>query len=222
MEYAIIFDMDGVIIDSNPFHKTSWDQFLLKKGYPYNDEIFDNIISGRTGSTSLRILLGQELTDNVVEDYLEEIDGNFQIILRDAEDVGPLPGLLNFLQLIKSAGYKIALATSAPAGNVVLTLDKTNLREYFDVILDKTDVTHGKPDPEVYLKSVSALGLRKDRCVVFEDSRAGIKSAINAGLKVIGVTTSHTGKELLEEGVNMVIDDFVGLELKEVINLLEA
>ena len=101
-----------------------------------------------------------------------------------------------------------------------LTLEKTNLRKYFDVILDKTDVTNGKPDPEVYLNTVNRLGTEKDRCVVFEDSRAGIQSAISAGLRVIGVTTGHSRKELLEEGVAMVIDDFRNLRLEEVINLI--
>ena len=220
MEQAIIFDMDGVIIDSNPYHKISWEHFLVKNGHPFNDEIFDNIISGKTGSTSIRLLLGEDLSEEIAAGYLKEIDGDFQEILRQAKDVEPTPGLPAFLQAIRSAGYKTALATSAPPGNVDLTLERTNLRKYFDVILDKTDVTNGKPDPEVYLNAVNRLGTEKDRCVVFEDSRAGIQSAISAGLRVIGVTTGHCRKELLEEGVSMVIDDFQDLRLEEVMNLI--
>ena len=216
MKDAVIFDMDGVIIDSNPYHKISWERFLIKNGYPFNDDIFDNIISGRTGGTSLRMLLAENIPEEIVAKYLMEIDEEFQEILRNAKDVGPAPGLPEFLDTIKNAGFKTALATSAPPGNVELTLDKTNLREYFDLILDKTDVTNGKPNPEVYLNTVSLLGVEKDRCVVFEDSRAGIKSAISAGLRVIGVTTSHSRNELLEEGVSMVIDDFQNLQLEEV------
>ena len=79
-----------------------------------------------------------------------------------------------------------------------------------------------KPDPEVYLKTVSKLGIIKDHCVVFEDSRAGINSAIDAGIKVIGVTSGHTREELLEEGVSMVIDDFTNLDLMEVNKLIEG
>ena len=124
------------------------------------------------------------------------------------------------MQAIKACGYKTALATSAPPGNVTLTLEKLNLQHYFDVILDQTDVTNGKPDPEVYLNTVDRLGIHKERCVVFEDSKAGIKSAISAGLKVIGVATGHTREELLEEGVEMVVDDFVDLNLEDVIKII--
>ncbi len=221
MEYAVIFDMDGVIIDSNPTHKISWENFLIKKGLPFNDDIFNDIISGKTGTTSLRILLGHEISDDVIASYVNEIDEEFQKTLRDADNVSPMPGLLYFLQVIKAAGYKTALATSAPTANVELTLEKTRLREFFDVILDKTNVTKGKPDPEVYLKTISKLGVKKDQCVVFEDSKAGIRSAINASLKVIGVTSGHSREELQEEGVSMVIDDFTNLDLKEVINLIK-
>ncbi len=89
------------------------------------------------------------------------------------------------------------------------------------MILDKSDVKKGKPDPEVYLKTVSRLGINKDHSVVFEDSRAGISSALDAGIKVIGVTSGFTREELLEEGVCMVIDDFTNLDLMEVRNLIE-
>ena len=222
MKYAVIFDMDGVVIDSNPLHEISWKNFLVKKGLPFNDDIFDDIISGKTGSTSLRLLLGPGLADDVITAYVNEIDEEFQKILGDEENVSPMPGLVYFLQVIKAAGYKTALATSAPTANVELTLDKTNLREFFDVILDKTDVSKGKPNPEVYLKTVSQLGIKKEHCVVFEDSRAGIESAINANLTVIGVTTGHSREELQEEGVSMVIDDYTNLDLEDVINLISG
>lgn len=220
MKYGIIFDLDGVVIDSNPIHKISWKNFLAKIGLPFNDDIFDNIISGKNGITSLRILLGQEPSNEVITSYVAEIDQEFQKILRDTPKVFPMPGLVNFLQVVKAAGNKTALATSAPPGNVKLILDKISLIEYFDVILDKSDVMKGKPDPEVYLKTVSKLGIHKDQCVVFEDSKAGIKSATDAGIKVIGVTSGHTREELLEEGVSMAIDDFTKLDLREVNNLI--
>ncbi len=213
--------MDGVIIDSNPYHKISWENFLVKTGYPYSDELFEKTISGQTGTTSLRILFGNELSEGEMDGYLEEIDGEFQKILAKADRVGSLPGLPDFLRAVKGAGHKTALATSAPTGNVDLTLDKINLREFFDLILDKSDVTNGKPDPEVYLKSVSRLGVKKDHCIVFEDSLAGIRAALNAGLKVIGVTTSHSRDVLLEQGVIMTIDDFQSFTPVDVIQLID-
>lgn len=220
MEFAFIFDMDGVVIDSNPYHKIAWGHFLARHGFPFNDETFDNVISGRTGSTSIRILLGKELSEEEAGQYLREIDEGFQEILRRENGIGPVPGLTRFLKAIRKSGSKTALATSAPPGNVDLTLDKLQLRPYFDVILDRTDVTRGKPDPEVYLNTVGRLRLAREQCVVFEDSKAGIQAALAAGLKVIGVTTSHSRDELLGQGAVMTIGDFKGIVPGDVFNLI--
>lgn len=92
MVLAFIFDMDGVIIDSNPYHKIAWSNFLKNKGLPFNDEIFYRIISGKTGEGSLRILFEEDLSPEQVEEYLREIDGGFQNILREAENVKPTSG----------------------------------------------------------------------------------------------------------------------------------
>ena len=221
MEIGLIFDMDGVIIDSNPFHKIAWRNFLLNKGVPYSDEIFDNVISGRNGPTNIRILMGQDLPEKIVCEYVAEIDGGFREILRNTEEIGPIPGLYEFLDAIQNSGFKTAMATSAPKGNIELVLEKLRLRNCFDVIVDGDDVTRGKPDPEVYLTTVEKLGVTKEQCIVFEDSRMGIRSALSAGLPVVGVSSSHNKEELLEEGVAMVIDDFKNLTLHEVLHLLQ-
>ncbi len=220
MNYALIFDMDGVVIDSNPYHKISWKNFLDKRGIPFNDQIFDEVISGRTGNTSLPILFGKELSEDVTADYVMEIDSEFQEILRQSDDAAPLAGLQELLESARSSGIKTALATSAPPGNVNLTMDKLNFRHYFDVIIDKTEVVHGKPDPEVYLKTLDKLGVETNRCIVFEDSKSGIKSALAAGLRVIGVSTGHSRELLLEEGVSMVIEDFRNLNLEDMFQIM--
>jgi len=217
----LIFDMDGVIIDSNPYHKIAWWEFLGKQGIHFNDQLFDDSISGRQGNSTLRNLISTHLTEQKINDYLDEIDGTFQEILRRAEGVEPPSGLVSFLRAIKAAGSKTALATSAPARNVELSLEKLQLRSYFDVILDKTDVTNGKPDPEVYLTAVERLGIQTDRCVVFEDSRAGIRSALAAGLRVVGVTSGHSSEELLAEGVTMAIEDFTAITLDDIQKILQ-
>jgi beta-phosphoglucomutase len=220
MEYGLIFDMDGVLVNSNPSHRISWKNFLLRKGYPYSEELFDEVISGRTGNTTLRILMGDELTDQVVSEYIAEIDAEFQDIFGATEESVHFPGLYEFLDEVRMAGFKTALATSAATGNVTLSLKKLELEDYFSVIIDKNDVTRGKPDPEVYLASLARLGLSKARCLVIEDSKAGVQAALGAGLRVIGISTSHTREELLEEGVSMVIEDFTNLNIKELLNLL--
>jgi beta-phosphoglucomutase len=220
MEYGLIFDMDGVLVNSNPYHRISWKNFLLRKGYPYSEELFDEVISGRTGNTTLRILMGDELTDQVVSEYIAEIDADFQDIFGATEESVHFPGLYEFLDEVRMAGFKTALATSAATGNVTLSLKKLGLEDYFSVIIDINDVTRGKPDPEVYLASLARLGVSKARCLVIEDSKAGVQAALGAGLRVIGISTSHTREELLEEGVSMVIEDFTNLNIKELLDIL--
>ncbi len=221
MEYGFIFDMDGVIINTNPYHRISWENFIRGKGLPYSDELFNNVLSGQTGETSLRTLLDHELSDVQIDQYLQEIDGHFREIFRDAPHVEAFPGVVSFLEAASEAGIKTGLATSAPPGNVDLVMERLGIRERFGFILDSTAVSHGKPNPEIYNTSVQRLGLDNRQCIVFEDSKSGIQSARAAGLKVVGVTSTHKSGELLEEGVDLVIRDFNGLSTDNIINLLQ-
>ena len=221
MEYGFIFDMDGVVIDSNPYHKIAWEKFLAGQGIHYDDKLFDNVLSGRTGPTSLRLIFGEDLNREKLDLFLEEVDLNYQTILRQAEDVRPIAGLHTFLDQLIRNGYRLALATSAPALNIELGLQKLKLENTFEHIVGKVDVSHGKPHPEVYLTTLELLGMAAENCIVFEDSKAGIQSAQNAGIKVVGIASAHSKEELLEEGVSMVVDDFTGLKLDQVLTLIQ-
>ncbi len=221
MEYGFIFDMDGVIIDTNPYHRISWEKFIRGKGLPYSDKLFNNFLSGQTGETSLRALLDEDLSDVQIEEYLQEIDGHFRDIFGDAPHVEAFPGVVSFLDAVCESGIRTGLATSAPPGNVDLVMERLGIRERFGFILDSTTVSNGKPNPEIYNNSVQRLGLDNSQCIVFEDSISGIQSAIAAGLKVVGVTSTHTSAELLEEGVDLVIKDFNGLSKNDIIKLLQ-
>ncbi len=220
MEYGFIFDMDGVVIDSNPYHKIAWESFLDGKGYAYDEFTFENMLSGRTGPTSMRLLFGDDLPDKLMEEYLEEVDGMYQRILRDMDKATPIAGVKEFIRRVKKEGHRLALATSAPPLNISMGLEKLNMKESFEIILGKVDVSHGKPHPEVYQKTVERLGLPKANCIVFEDSLAGIRSARSAGLQVVGIASAHSKEELLNEGVSLVVDDFRGLLPETVLALI--
>jgi len=220
MEYGFIFDMDGVVIDSNPYHKIAWGKFLSGQEIPFDDQLFDNVLSGRTGPTSLRMLFGEDLSQDKLDLYLDEVDSNYQTILRESEDVRPIAGVHDFLNQITGNGMRLALATSAPVLNIELGLQKLQLENTFEHIVGKVDVSHGKPHPEVYLRSLELLGMAAENCIVFEDSKAGIQSARSAGIKVVGIASGHSKEELLEEGVSMVVDDFVGMELDQILSLI--
>jgi beta-phosphoglucomutase family hydrolase len=201
--FAVIFDMDGVIIDSNPFHKISLRQFCEKYGYHLSDEELVNRIYGRTNKEWITNLFGPLSHDELVR-YEEEKEGLFRELFKN--DIKALDGLNQFLHQLKEKNIPVAIGTSAPRSNVDYVLAHTKLEKYFSVILDESHVQHGKPNPEIYLKVADRLGFEPARCVVFEDSLSGVESARRAGTKVVGVATTHSADELSH--TDLVIADF--------------
>jgi beta-phosphoglucomutase len=206
---AFIFDMDGVIIDSNPFHKISLRQFCKKYGHDLGEEQLRERIYGRTNRDWLTNVFGH-LDDDQLKRYADEKEALFRELYQ--HDIKPVDGLLAFLEKLDDQKFVRAIATSAPRANVDFTLSKTKTEKYFKTILDESYVTKGKPDPEIYLKTATALDFKPSHCIVFEDSLSGVKSAKAAGCKVIGITTTHTRQELHE--TDMIIDNFDGLDPK--------
>jgi beta-phosphoglucomutase len=206
MNHAFIFDMDGVLIDSNPTHKVALKQFCRQHGYELTEQQLREKIYGRTNRDWLLNLFG-DLTDETIRQYADEKESLFRELYLD---IKPLNGLLSFMKKLDDLRISRAIATSAPRANVDFTLQRTNMEAYFSTILDDSFVSKGKPDPEIYLKSAAALRLDPAQCVVFEDSLSGVRAGKLAGCKVVGVTTTHTREELTETDFN--IDDFSGLE----------
>ena len=210
--FAVIFDMDGVIVDSNPSHTIALRQFCRKHGYDLTEYQLKNKIYGRTNKDWLTNLLGDDLTDEQILKFEEEKEGLFRELF--ASEIKPLDGLVDFLEILKENKITVAIGTSAPAKNVEFTLEKTGIGHYFEIILDSSFISTGKPDPEIYIKTASAINYPPERCMVFEDSIAGVESAKRAGCKVIGVSTTHSADEL--EGTEFVIDDFTNITIEEI------
>lgn len=205
--FAVIFDMDGVIVDTNPYHKISLKQFCEKYGYRLNEEDLIGKIYGRTNNEWIRNIFGPLPKERILE-LGEEKEAMFRALYKDV--IKPLSGLDNFLKELEDRSIPKAIGTSAPRSNVDFVLEHTHLRKYFTTILDQSDVEHGKPNPEIYLKVAHRLGFSPQQCIVFEDSLSGVESAQRAGAKVVGVTTTHTQQELAH--TDLVISDFTGLE----------
>ena len=214
MEISFIFDMDGVLVDSNPAHKIALKQFCEEHGHNLTEQDLREKIYGRTNRDWLLNLFG-DLSEETIRQYADEKEALFRKLYTD---IKPVDGLLSFLDKLDHLKISRAIATSAPRANVDFTLEKTHTERYFNTILDDSFVTEGKPNPQIYLKSAKALGFPPDKCIVFEDSLAGVKAGKNAGCKVVGVTTTHSRPEL--EGTDFIIDDFVGLEPEFLISKL--
>ncbi|MBK7651931.1 MAG: HAD family phosphatase [Flammeovirgaceae bacterium] len=204
--FAVIFDMDGVLVDTNPYHKISLKQFCTRHGYELNEEDLNNKIYGRTNNEWIRNLFGSLPKERILE-LGEEKEALFRSIYKDV--IEPLAGLDELLKRLTHASIPIAIGSSAPRSNVDFVLESTRLKKYFNIILDQSHVEHGKPDPEIYLKVADRLGFEPKHCIVFEDSLSGVEAAQRAGAKVVGVTTTHNRKELAH--TDFVIPDFTDL-----------
>jgi HAD superfamily hydrolase (TIGR01509 family) len=209
-EFAVIFDMDGVIVDSNPYHKLALGEFCRKHGHQLSEEQLKSRIYGRTNRDWLTNLFGP-LPEAVIRRYGEEKEQLFRDLFVKA--IQPLSGLKRFLMLLEERGIPKAIATSAPRANVDFTLEHTGLARFFSIVLDESHVSRGKPDPEIYLKAAEALGYPSTKTFVFEDSISGVQAAKAAGAQVIGVSTTHSRQELA--GTRMVIEDFTQIQIRD-------
>jgi HAD superfamily hydrolase (TIGR01509 family) len=212
---AFIFDMDGVIVDSNPYHKIALRQFCEQHGYELSERVLQEKIYGRTNKDWIPNLFGS-IGEELASRYAREKETLFRALYEP--HIHPVAGLIDFLEQLDEWGIHRAIATSAPRENVDFTLEKTGTGRYFEMILDESFVTRGKPDPEIYLKTAEALRLPPGRCIVIEDSISGVQAGQSAGCKVIGITTTHGRDEL--NNVDLIVDDFRGLNVRTVISSL--
>ncbi|MBO0947851.1 HAD family hydrolase [Fibrella forsythiae] len=212
---AVIFDMDGVIADTNPHHQIAWRKYYEQHGRTLSDAEFVEYVSGKHN----RAILGHLFPDQVVDvaDF-DRLAYEKEALFREiyAPDIIAVPGLVSFLQLLKEHGIKTAVATSAPVENLDFVMDALALRPYFDELLHEKLVTRPKPDPEIYLKAMAMLGVSPEESIVFEDSMTGVKAGRAAGARVVGVATTHTPTELAEV-TNDVITDFTEMTWERLI-----
>jgi len=213
--FAIIFDMDGVIVDSNPYHKIALKQFCEKHGYHLSDEELKSRIFGRTNKDWLMSLFDGIVTSSQIKEFEDEKESLFRAII--TPHIKPVKGLISFLEMLELRGIPRAVATSAPPANVRFTLEKTETQKYFQVVVDGDMVENSKPHPEIYLKTIAAIHFPPERCIVIEDSLSGITAGRQAGCKVIGITTTHTREEL--DDTDLIIDHFNDLTIDDLIKL---
>ncbi len=201
---AVIFDMDGVIVNNHQYHFKAWMEFASRYNFELDEEIYRDQFNGKTNKDLFRMLF-DDPSDEEIAAYTEEKETLYRDLYYD--DMTPHTGVLDFLTSLQKRGYKIALGTSAPTENVDFVLDNLQLRTFFDVIVDGTEVENGKPDPEIYTTICDRLEVEPKYAVVFEDSIAGLEAAIAAECIPVGVATSHEPYEL-EGKTQFIIHDF--------------
>ena len=194
MPFAVIFDMDGVIADTNPTHLVSWKEYLLENNITATDADLVIHMFGKSNTYILEYFFKRKMEREEIERRQWEKEGLFRKMYEPI--VEPLNGLLAFIDDLKANGVKTGIATSAPVHNLDMMLRKVDLRSKMESLLSWEDVVNHKPAPDVYLQSAKNVGVPIENCVVFEDSTSGIQAGLAAGAKVVGVLTSHQPSEL--------------------------
>jgi beta-phosphoglucomutase len=205
---ALILDMDGVVIDSNPLHRSAWATYCRRFGIE-TDAAMLEWMYGRHNAEIVRDFFGAHLSDAEVTAHGAAKENLFREMAGASLEKHLVPGVRDFLSQCQES--PIALATNGEPPNVEFLLDNARIRGYFRVVVDGGQIIRPKPDPEIYITVARRLNTLPANCIVFEDSYAGITAARAAGMRTVGLRTTH--REL--PGVDLAIDDFRSGELQE-------
>ena len=201
---GIVFDMDGVLIDSHPAHRLAWKSFLQSLGKEISDDELDFILDGRKREEILKHFLG-ELAAEQIAAYGKQKD---KLLDRHRDAMQPIPGVIEFLDQLWEASIPTAMATSASRRRACGTLEELGLARYFPTIVTGDDVTTGKPDPAIYQLAAKRMQEAPECLVAVEDAASGVKSARAAGMRCLGIATAQRSALLRAAGADPVIPNF--------------
>ncbi len=202
---AVIFDLDGVLVTTDELHYEAWKKMADREGIPFDKEI-NNRLRGVSRVASCRIILEKatrEYTDEEVEELCTFKNDFYVTLLDGIKPSDALPYARETLKALKDAGIKIAIGSSSKNTKKILT--KLGLLEEFDAIADGTDITHSKPDPEVFLCAAKKLGIAPENCAVVEDALAGIEAAKAGGMTAVAISDARRS-EIADERIDTLKD----------------
>ncbi len=204
---AFLFDVDGVIVDSNPVHVQVWGEYLRRQGIEAVESLPERMY-GRHNGEIVRDLIGANLPDEEVLAHGAAKESLYREVMRPQLARRLVPGLAEFLA--RHAGLPMGVASNAEPENVEFVLRESGLGGYFRVVVDGHQVANPKPHPEIYEKAAGLLGIPPRDCLVFEDSETGLRAARAAGARVVALRTTH--EEFPD--ADLVVDDFRSPELE--------
>lgn len=203
MPHGVIFDMDGVLVDSGDPHHESWQVLARQYGINIPEERFKRTF-GRPSRDIIRIIWG----DDVGEDEIQRIDAEKETVYRDLvrDNLPLMPGCKELLAGLRDAGFILSVATSGPRENLELVLDAGELAEFFTATVNGFDIEHGKPAPDCFLLAAERCGLEPAECVVIEDAPVGVQAGVAAGMPVIALTGTHPSGPLADAGATVTVN----------------
>jgi beta-phosphoglucomutase family hydrolase len=205
---TILWDMDGVIVDSNAFHFAAWQETFAKRGVAITKECFTKLC-GTRNDFIVGSIMGRELPEGDIRSILQEKEEAFR--RKATGNIKPFPGVVRLLNAIKKGNFKLGLVSSAPKENIDFVLGELNLEGIFNCIVFGQEVSASKPNPQLYLLAAEKLKVAPKDCLVIEDSPLGVKAAKTAGMKCLAITNTHPWQKLKE--ADKVVDSLVSVDL---------
>ena len=201
---AVIFDLDGTILDNNSWHLKAWKQYLSRIGRDMTDEEFNEKLNGRTNKDVVRYLYGSDVSEEEIRKHTMNKEALYRELY--LPDIKPVVGIIELFELLQQNNIPMGIATSGVQVNIDFMFEHVPIKKHFKAVVNSSHITNGKPHPEIFLKTASMLEVPAEKCLVFEDAVVGINSAGAAGMKIIAITTTE-GRDNLRSA-DMIIDDY--------------
>lgn len=213
---AVIFDMDGVLVDSEPIHFEVDKQVLKKCGFDGNY----NVLSAYIGISNPEMWKDLKEKYNLALSVEELIKLQYDLKIKILHEIKiqPIEGIKDLLNTLKQNKIITAVASSSPRYFIEAMLKKTGIMEYFSVILSGEEVQKGKPQPDIFVKAAELLNVNPQECIVIEDSASGVKAALSAGMKCIGYVNLNSGSQDLSKA-SAIVDKIGAIDFDFMINL---
>jgi len=208
---GIVFDLDGVIVDSHPAHRFAWKEFLRILGKEVADGQLDFVMDGRKRDDILTHFLGP-LNEAQLEQYGKMKNDLFW---QAVSEVPPVPGAFEFIERLYRAGITIAVATSASTSRSHSILSRIGLLSRFHAVVTGDEVGKGKPDPRIYRLACQRINCYPHTAVALEDAASGVRAAKGAGMKCVGIAGHKSPQHLIAAGADAILEDFLNISVSE-------
>lgn len=217
MTYGLIFDMDGVLVDTGPFHESAWEQLASENDLTTDHEFFVSHF-GMTNPMILPEFFGRALSEEEIARFGDRKEELFREIIHG--QVRPLEGVLELATGLKDFGFRLGVGSSGPRENVEMIVNEIGIAPLLEACLASDQITRSKPDPQVFLKAAAQMQVGSANCVVVEDAIVGVQAARAAGMKCIAVTNTFPAERLGE--ADQILDSLAQTSPEGVLRLLTS
>ena len=212
---GVIFDLDGVLVDTGEFHRQSWYDLAKREGFEMSDELFYSTF-GMQNYQIIPMLVGREVTAEELERFSQWKEQRYRELISGKLKL--LDGVKELIEDLKRAGFLLAIGTSTPLVNLKFMLENVPVDGWFDAYVTGEDVQRGKPEPDTFIMAAEKLSLPREDCVVVEDAVQGVAAGKAAEMAVVAVTTTRERKELAE--ADLIVDSLAELKAEDFEKLL--